>query len=584
MSLLTRVVLSGALFAIAAAGLPSEADACGGMFCDLSPPSGTPTAVEQTGETIVFVVGGGFVEAHVQIAYDADDDARVLSWIVPVPAVPEIDVGSAQLLENLLLATVPVYGFETEDAVCDEASEDGGDVMFLLAPDGAGGGGGPVVLVEATVGAFDYVVLEGGTSQSVMGWLSSNGYADNDKAPAILDAYLDEGAVFVAFRLTAEAGVDDIHPIVIRYPGHEPCIPLRLTGIAAAPDMSIRALVLGEARAFPVNYRHVQLNRVRLDWEDDASNYTKLVTGAVDEAGGRAFVTEYAGPSSVVGDQGLHGGDALGAVALEQLSATEAIVALREHGILVCTSTCQYNHPLIAGLLARYIPVPRGVTGEAFYACVECYENLVDEEAWDPVAFAADVRERIVQPATHALELLEQWPYLTRLYTTISPHEMLSDPVFAEVPDLPDVPRAHGALRSEDCCGLSMRLPGGRGVRYEDGAWPRWNAAMPWAERVSEYQAEGPPTEILNQTATIDALVAEHNTRVSCDQPPGTTGGEPGATTTTTGGTGGSSGSGTSANSDTTTSDCACSSERSRPTAWAIALLGILVMAARRRR
>ncbi|MEM6996975.1 MAG: hypothetical protein AAF721_41110, partial [Myxococcota bacterium] len=89
------------------------------------------------------------------------------------------------------------------------------------------------------------------------------------------------------------------------------------------------------------------------------------------------------------------------------------------------------------------------------------------------------MQERIVAPMDHANDLLATWPYLTRLYTTISPHEMLSDPVFAEVEGLADVPRAHGGLRTSDCCEQRMRLPGGREVLYTDGAWPTWDTSMP---------------------------------------------------------------------------------------------------------
>ncbi|MEM6996976.1 MAG: DUF2330 domain-containing protein [Myxococcota bacterium] len=339
------------------------AEACGGFFCDTPAPDGTPMAVDQTGENLLFVVGDGFVEAHVQIEYTADEGTESFAWIIPVPALPEVEVGSDQLLANVLDASVPVYGFETED-LCEDSNDDG--QSFLIQADGANGGTGVVVVAKDTVGAFEYVALQGGTSESIMTWLFDNGYAQDDAAPEILDAYIDQGSIFLAFRLDHSEGIDDIHPLVIRYPGTEPCIPLRLTAIAASDDMRVRALLLGESRAYPVNYDHVQLNRVRLDWDDDASNYDALVTGAVDEAGGRAFVTEYAGPSDIIGGGGLSTAD-LDPDVFETLSPLGVIDALEAQGLLVCSSTCAPAHPLIGGLLARYLPSPTGVAPEKFY-------------------------------------------------------------------------------------------------------------------------------------------------------------------------------------------------------------------------
>lgn len=48
---------------------PQEAEACGGTFCDAGP---TAMPVDQTGENILFVMGEGYTEAHIQIQYDPD--------------------------------------------------------------------------------------------------------------------------------------------------------------------------------------------------------------------------------------------------------------------------------------------------------------------------------------------------------------------------------------------------------------------------------------------------------------------------------------------------------------------------------
>lgn len=245
--------------------------------------------VDQTGEAILFAYDGEFIEAHVQIEYDGGD-AEQFAWLVPVPQVPEIEVGSWRLVQAALDGTRPVYGWQN-NFVCD----DSGGSNFISSPDGGGANfeedPPPPTVARGVVGAFEYAVLQGGSAQTVNTWLVDNGYATDLEAPEILDTYIAEGSVFVAFRLRHGAEVEDIHPVVIRYQGTEPCIPLRLTRIAAKEDMDIRAVFLGDARVVPTNYRHVRLNRARLDWAQQGANYRSLVSMAVDapgQTGGRS--------------------------------------------------------------------------------------------------------------------------------------------------------------------------------------------------------------------------------------------------------------------------------------------------------
>ena len=67
----TALVAAPALALVTHWIAPTTAAACGGTFCD-GGQNGMP--VDQTGETIVFAQGGGFVEAHVQINYDGGED------------------------------------------------------------------------------------------------------------------------------------------------------------------------------------------------------------------------------------------------------------------------------------------------------------------------------------------------------------------------------------------------------------------------------------------------------------------------------------------------------------------------------
>jgi MYXO-CTERM domain-containing protein len=552
-------------------------------------------AVEQTGETILFVFDGEYVEAHVQIEYDGGD-ASQFAWIVPLPKVPEVEVGSWRLIENSLDATVPVYGYTTTNT-CDDTGDPSGSVTngFIDNPDGGGASKEPPprVVVKDTVGAFEYAVLQGGTAASVNEWLTSEGYAPNPAAPEILEEYLDEGALFLAFKLRHFAGGEDIHPVVIRYQGNEPCVPLRLTRIAAEDDMPIRVLFLGDQRVLPTNYKHVQLNRTRLDWLQVGANYDELVTRAIDEGGSRAFVTEYAGTSSLVATENLQT-DHLDASVFETMDVTEVVDQLVAFELMACGRTCSYEHELVPSLLSEFVPVPKGFDPLAFYACLDCNAALIDMEAWDGPAFAEAFQERVVHPLEHAREMLTTWPYLTRLYTRISPEEMLSDPMFAEVPDLEDVPSRLGAQREFDCCGQVWQLPGGRRIRSDGGGWPQWGQDMPWAERVEQWNPVGPPLVEVNASEAIDGIVAAHNQSFECGDG-GTTGstgggfddgdadgdgGGPGSgldSGEVTSGSGGANGGGGVEDA----SGCGCSS--GTPSAWWLGWVGVMLGWRRRR-
>jgi len=72
--------------------------------------------VDQTGENVLFVMDGETVEAHVQIQYTGDP--MRFAWVVPMPAVPTVEVGSQLLFQNLLGGTVPSFNLSTQRDFC----------------------------------------------------------------------------------------------------------------------------------------------------------------------------------------------------------------------------------------------------------------------------------------------------------------------------------------------------------------------------------------------------------------------------------------------------------------------------------
>lgn len=472
--------------------------------------------VDQSGENILFVMDGRTVEAHVQIQYQGDPEQ--FAWVVPVMALPEIEAGSDALFQNMLDATVPTFMTNPvfEDCGSDQRNEGIGCGDTVTSADAAFTGGGgetdgfgdepdfdPEVVASGVAGAFEYSVLEGGTVEGVVEWLDENGYAQDDEAPAELQGYLDKGFLFVAFKLRGGTDVDEIHPVVIRYEGDEPCVPIRLTRIAATDDMGVRAFFLGDDRVAPTNYRSVEINLAAIDWNNLGANYESVVTRAVDwDEQGHGFVTEYAGSSGAISSEGLFSTRWNSSIFAEA-EPDEAIAELDYQGLIECSSNnrCGPRHPLIEGLLERFLPRPVGVTFQAYYGCVSCYEDA-DLESWDPVAFADELEARIIGPGQHAVDLLESHDYLTRLYTTLSPHEMTLDPIFHANPDLPEVSNVYAVDMVFTCEGPNY-------VEFDDGS--RLAVAgnadpdQPAALRLSDVPEQGPPMMVLDLTDDVEA-------------------------------------------------------------------------------
>ncbi len=497
--------------------------ACGGTFCD-SGPNAMP--VDQSGENILFVMDGQNVEAHVQIQYQGS--ASRFAWIVPMPVVPDVSVGSAALFTNLLQGTVPSYGFSVQTDQCASQGNSVPSAGGGAGGSGGGGGlnadagsGGPQVVVDKTVGAFEVVVLQGGTAQEVSDWLATNNYQSVGAAPAILQKYLQKNYVFVAIKLTAGAGTDEIHPLVFRYPGTEPCVPLELTAVAATQDMGVRAFFLGDDRVVPTNYKSIELNPVRIDWSNLGANYTQVVSRGADSpvADGHAFVTEYAGPSNVVSTSGVYS-TSWSAAAFVGIDPTAVVDELTKQGLASCyPGSCQFANPLILPLLHSYLPVPVGMADGDFYSCLACNASQIDQAAWDAAAFSSDFQQRIVDPAVHARDVVQKYPYLTRLFTTISPAEMTADPEFHADPSLSDhtvTGLANLATERVTCGGtMGMILPDGRQVGLPASAgWPAFTSEMPWVERVTEYPLDGAPVELVDNSALIDRQLAAWNSSV----------------------------------------------------------------------
>lgn len=459
--------------------LPAPALACGGFFCSLAQP------VDQSAERILFAVEDEEVTAHIQISYQGP--AEEFSWVLPLPAVPEVGVGTEQLFTALHQITDPTFTVDWQPSPscdltgacgCDFRSGFGDDSIQAASAPADEDGDGVQVLAEGAVGPYDFKVVAAGDGGALFNWLNENDYDQPDSAAPIIEHYVGLDMVFLALKLQKDAAAGDIRPVTLKYAAPSlACIPLRLTSIAAQPDMPIYAWVLGGARAIPTNFFHAVLNARAYPWLrcarqtgatplcgvwyegpgiDCRQAYVDLVTRAADTAGGRAFVTEYAGSTEGARERVYAEGMVNTEGLRETTDAAEFMGGLMAYG---------YNRRFGAdtrALLLQHIPLP--VAGEGVpEECTEqrsfytqwgfdrCRDHMPADWTFDPNALVDGIEERIIKPLQEAQALVDAYPYMTRLFTTLSADEMTRDPFFSFNPDLPDVSNEHRISATMHC-------------------------------------------------------------------------------------------------------------------------------------
>jgi MYXO-CTERM domain-containing protein len=158
------------------------------------------------------------------------------------------------------------------------------------------GSPGVTIINRQQVGAFDTVTLEGDNAEVLIEWLQMNNYRITTKMQPFIQEYIDDGMMFVAMKLLPDAQVVDIAPISMTYAGDRPMIPIRLTTVAAQPEMGIKAWIFASRRYGPENYQDLTIEdaSIQIDQFTGRNNYLTVVSRSVDQVGGQAFVTEYA--------------------------------------------------------------------------------------------------------------------------------------------------------------------------------------------------------------------------------------------------------------------------------------------------
>jgi len=502
---MNRKTIHPLVAATAAISLPGVAFACGGLFCNNSQP------VVQQAENILFVVDGETTQMHVRITYGGPP--QEFGWLLPVPRGVETAVSTEQVFQ-VLSQFAPSFQLSYERVVeCEEEIYPSAAEGDFADADAVGNDGrGVQVISREPVGPYDRAILDARSVDDLRAWLDENGYQVPEQVDATLRPYVDSGAaVFVAIKLLPGEDTGDLVPLHLSFPGNAPTIPIVPTAVATQPDLGIVAQVLGDARAIPLNYRHVQINEAAIDWMSGGSNYFDVVAQASDEAGGRAFTTDFAGPHRL--DQ-----SPLTLVDPGLIGRIAEVRTVEEFSPLSCE--LQISDPDVSRILRSVFQPPDG-EAQAFLDCLGGVGNAPGS-ALDGAAIAERFRVEINTPRAAINGHFAAKPYLTRLFTTMSAEEMTEDPSFAINPDAATVDNVHRATATVYQCtpegwydysnirivtesGLAFEVTNQEQpnvIRRQDGQTVR-QGAEPAAAVIEQYLTSGDPTTDLDNVPEI---------------------------------------------------------------------------------
>ena len=468
---LTRIAAGAFACALSLTALPTTALACGGFFCFTQP-------VDQSAERVLYVQDGDKIAVHIQISYTGKDEQ--FSWILPLPSAPTLGIGSDSIFQILEQETAPRFTLQWNNT----NNCYGYQPCYRMDATGAGGGGPPnkngggvEVLDQGNVGPYDYVTLKSGSASELIEWLNKNKYVQPAESEPLIKSYVDKKHVFLALKLAKDSDAGDIAPIVVKLDESSPCLPIRLTKIAAQPDMPIVAWTLGPHRGVPKNFLHVVINEATLDWMKPGANYKTVVSKAVDQASGHAFTTEYAKKTDAwkrkfSSDTWKTGANSVAELA-KQPSSSASLQMLLQGGYPRTTQT--------QNLIKKHVPKPakyKDVKDQEFYNCLSSsgntsspcsdYKAEVAKQTWNAQAFADDVQKNIVEPLVGMDDDIKGHAWMTRLYTTVDPQEMDKDPIFAFNKDLPAVDNQHTAKADPICEGAEKQAKKAK-LTFADG-------------------------------------------------------------------------------------------------------------------
>ncbi len=557
--------------------------------------------VEITEANALFIVGEDSTTVHLKTRFDGASEDFV--WLVPVPSTSRIELSHNDIFTRLAEETWPRYllldglgemsskeemgewlgfvpdlpelAFENEfNEACFNTAYvwffptfSFQDCSFRICH---------TVILESVQEreTRSATIIEAQSPSEIAAWVADRGYETDRLNAAILQSYLEEDHAILAVEVTPPAylehlqWVNQLQPIAFTYEGDAITAPLQLVANTGSISEKLTVYIAAEHRAILENYLHVHLNQARLDWislyglsfggNRLPSNYDRVLSEAIAEAGYHAFSTEYVVEREARTDlmesnidleslrnpenlnafmrdldrKGMFPQDWLG---VGELLDLKLLQLLRQHipipDAVLEEVKREYNEIDGTTILGFYWPEPwsderfHAYAETQFYSFPDQYEGFYENEWFDFAGFADDWVTYIHEPNAKVQQALMSRPYLTRLATFVVPDQTKIDPVFNFNPDLGQVNRPNVGRLGFECSGgegggydisdliAVVGLEGGQILRYEFGDWRdpptvRYgDSEIPptAAHRIEQLSTSGPPVILSRETAVLDA-------------------------------------------------------------------------------
>jgi MYXO-CTERM domain-containing protein len=291
----TFFAVVGALTAFLWGVAPNEAEACGGCFA----PNDSVTVV--TSHRMAVSISTTQTTLWDQIEYAGDPEDFV--WVLPIQGEVLVELADNAFFEALSgVTTVNLQGtFPPLRTRCPDpcaGSFRGSPSSAADAGTAADSSTSVTVYGEAVVGPYETVTIGSEDPTALITWLQDNGYAVPDETLPMIAHYVEEGLNFSVLRLSPNAGVNQMQPVRVTTPGMMPVFPLRMVGAGVQDSVGLDLYIIAEGRYGAANFDVLEVDRSRLayDWDTSSFNYLDVFSDTLAEAGGRAWITEYAQP------------------------------------------------------------------------------------------------------------------------------------------------------------------------------------------------------------------------------------------------------------------------------------------------
>lgn len=309
----------GGFLSLAVTAHALDARACGGCFTTIQG-SGNKTVQVITDHRMVLALSSQQTTLWDQIRYSGQPENFI--WVLPVPHGVPVRMGLGDNAFVNALADLSAPRVQANYTVFCPGVPSGAGGSRSVASGGGGGfgcGGSALSSIDYTPGASD----DGGTSRytgsedlsvsanrDVVGpysaevvrggassferWARENSYDIPRETLSAVRWYESLGTDFLVLRLAPEAGVEQMQPVRITYPGYLPTLPLRMIAAGVADKVGLDLMVIANTRMTVENFTTTTVPRERLVWDafNNRSNYLAQFNRVLAEHRGRAWIVE----------------------------------------------------------------------------------------------------------------------------------------------------------------------------------------------------------------------------------------------------------------------------------------------------